>query len=170
MKVRSDDTQRAPTRSATTEGTASMRARALRTARTTLALALLLWPTTRVLALTAEEVLQLKQAGVSDETIQQMLENERQKNEQQAADVPSAMKQDEFANDHIGTWTTSDGRVVLSTGKADPQKDVFDPTVPQSGADQMPMNVYPYVFPGAPGPPGPVVGPHGPIGGGPGPR
>src|SRR5690606_4668659 len=85
MKVRSDDTQRAPTRSATTEGTASMRARALRTARTTLALALLLWPTTRVLALTAEEVLQLKQAGVSDETIQQMLENERQKNQQQAA-------------------------------------------------------------------------------------
>lgn len=125
-------------------------------------------------ALTAEEVLQMKQAGVSDDVIQQMLENERLKNEQQAAAAPSAaMEQDKFANDHIGSWTTSDGRVVLSTGRADPQKDVFDPTVAQNPANTTPMSVYPYVFtgaPGPPGPPGPVLGPHGPIGGMPGPR
>lgn len=120
-------------------------------------------------ALTAEEVLQLKQAGVSDDTIQDMLQNERQKEQQKAADAPSAaMEQDKFANDHIGSWTTSDGRVVLSTGKADPQKDVFDPTIPQNSGAATPLNVYPYVFTGAgpPGPPGPVIGPHGPIGGG----
>jgi hypothetical protein len=68
----------------------------------------------------------------------------------------------------MGTWNLSDGSVVLSTGKADPQKDVSDPTVPNANAQ--PMSVYPYVFGGgAPGPPGPVLGPHGPIGG-PGPR
>jgi hypothetical protein len=140
---------------------------ARRATRASLLLSLLLWPASAARALTAEEVLQMKQAGVSDETIQQMLENERLKDQQKVDDAPgAAMEQDKFANDHIGTWTTSDGRVVLSTGKADPQKDVFDPTVPQSGADQLPANVYPYVFPGAPGPPGPVMGPHGPIGGG----
>lgn len=121
-------------------------------------------------ALTADEILQLKQAGVSDDTIQDMLQNERMKQQQKAADAPSAaMEQDKFANDHIGSWTTSDGRVVLSTGKADPQKDFADPTIPNSNADQQP-NVYPYVFtngqPGPPGPPAPVIGPHGPIGGG----
>jgi len=120
-------------------------------------------------ALTAEEVLQLKQAGVSDETIQKMLDNESQKQQQDAA--PNAAMQDQkFANDNIGSWTTSDGRVVLSTGKADPQKDVFDPTIQQSNGYQNQMNVYPYVFPGAPVGPAPVVGPHGPIGGGAGPR
>lgn len=120
-------------------------------------------------ALTAEEVLQLKQAGVSDATIQQMLENERLKDQAQSGDdAPNAaMQEQKFANDHIGTWTTSDGRVVLSTGRADPQRDVFDPTVPQNGNDAMPANVYPYVFPGAPVGPAPVLGPHGPIGGGP---
>ncbi|MBY0274949.1 hypothetical protein K2Z84_06390 [Candidatus Binatia bacterium] len=130
---------------------------------------LLLYGVREARALTAEEILQLKQAGVSDDTIQDMLQNERMKQQQKAADAPSAaMEQDKFANDHIGSWTTSDGRVVLSTGKADPQKDVFDPTVPQNPADTTPMNVYPYVFTGAgpPGPPAPVIGPHGPIGGG----
>lgn len=118
-------------------------------------------------ALTAAEVEQLRNAGVSDDTIQDMLQNERLKDQQKAADAPTqAMEQDKFVNDHIGSWTNSEGRVVLSTGKADPQKDVFDPTVPQSSADTMPTAVYPYVFPGAPGPPAPVLGPHGPIGGG----
>lgn len=131
--------------------------------------ALLLCSAGAARALTADEILQLKQAGVSDDTIQDMLQNERLKEQQKAADAPSAaMEQDKFANDHIGSWTTSDGRVVLSTGKADPQKDVFDPTVPQNPADTTPTNVYPYVFTGGgpPGPPGPVIGPHGPIGGG----
>ena len=106
-------------------------------------------------ALTADEVLQLRQAGVSDATIQQMLENERMKDQQQQADAPSAaMEQDKFANDHIGTWTNSEGRVVLSTGKADPQKDVFDPTVQNSNGDYGQSNVYPYVFPGRTGRPG----------------
>ena len=42
-------------------------------------------------ALTADEVLQLRQAGVSDATIQQMLKNDAAKTAQQRADVPSAM-------------------------------------------------------------------------------
>lgn len=115
-------------------------------------------------ALTAEEVLQLKQAGVSDETIQKMLDDESQKRQQDGP--PNAAMQDQkFANDNIGSWTTSDGRVVLSTGKADPQKDVFDPTIQNSNAGQN-SNVYPFVFPNAPVEPAPVIGPHGPIGGG----
>ncbi|MEW6268228.1 MAG: hypothetical protein AB1689_02885 [Thermodesulfobacteriota bacterium] len=132
-----------------------------------LALALALASPQPAPALTAEEVLKLKEAGVSDETIQQMLANERAQADQSAA--TEQMQQQKFANDHIGTWTTSDGRVVMSTGRADPQKDVFDPTIPQSGGEY-PMSVYPYVFPGAPGPPGPVLGPHGPLPGGLGPR
>jgi hypothetical protein len=139
-----------------------------RTTRLTLLAATLLAMTARATparALTAEEVLQLRQAGVSDATIQQMLENERQKNERHD-DVPQQMRDQKFANDHIGTWDTSDGRVVLSTGRADPQRDVFDPTVPQNNYGNGQMNVYPYVFPGAPGPaPAPVLGPHGPISG-----
>lgn len=130
--------------------------------------ALLLCAASGAHALTADEILQLKQAGVSDDTIQDMLQNERLKEQQKAANAPSAaMEQDKFANDHIGSWTTSDGRVVLSTGKADPQKDFFDPTIPQNQANTTPTNVYPYVFTGVgpPGPPAPVIGPHGPIGG-----
>ena len=124
----------------------------------------LLAPARAARALSAEEVLQLKQAGVSDETIQKMLDAESQKRQQDGP--PNAAMQDQkFANDNIGSWTTSDGRVVLSTGKADPQKDVFDPTVPQSNSYEN-QNVYPYVFPGAPVAPAPVIGPHGPIGGG----
>lgn len=144
------------------------------TTRTTIAATLLttlalLAPAQRAAALTAAEVLQLKQAGVSDETIQKMLDNESQKQQQDAA--PSAAMQDQkFANDNIGSWTTSDGRVVLSTGKADPQKDVFDPTIQQSNSYQNGTNVYPFVFPGAPVEPAPVIGPHGPIGGAAGPR
>lgn len=131
--------------------------------------AILLCGASAARALTAEEIVQLKDAGVSDDTIQDMLQNERLKEQQKAQNAPSAaMEQDKFANDHIGSWTTSDGRVVLSTGKADPQKDFADPTIPNSNADSQP-NVYPYVFTnggGMPGPPGPVIGPHGPVGGG----
>jgi hypothetical protein len=118
-------------------------------------------------ALTAQEILQLKDAGVSDDTIQDMLQDEKLKEQKKAADAPSAaMEQDKFVNDHIGSWTNSDGRVVLSTGKADPQKDFADPTIPNSNADSQP-NVYPYVFTGGGVPaPAPVIGPHGPIGGG----
>jgi hypothetical protein len=149
----------------------------MRTPIRSIALALLLATTLApraAQALTADQVLQLKQAGVSDATIQQMLENERVKEDQQHGNAPSAaMANQKFANDHIGSWTTSDGRVVLSTGRADPQRDMFDPTVPQNPNDySQQMNVYPYVFPGAPmgGGPAPVLGPHGPIGGGMGPR
>jgi len=121
-------------------------------------------------ALTADEVLKLKQAGVSDETIQQMLDNERA--QQDAANARAGatqqMQEQSYAADHIGTHELGDGTVVLSTGKADPQQDVFDPTVPNSNANTQPMSVYPYVFPGGPpGPPAPVLGPHGPIGAGP---
>ena len=129
--------------------------------------ALLLCATLPARALTAEEIQQLKLSGVSDDTIQDMLQNERLKEQQKAQNAPSAaMEQDKFANDHIGSWTNSDGRVVLSTGKADPQKDFADPTIPNSNADSQP-NVYPYVFTGGGVPaPAPVIGPHGPIGGG----
>ena len=129
--------------------------------------ALLLCAARPARALTAEEIQQLKLSGVSDDTIQDMLQNERLKEQNKAAEAPSAaMEQDKFVNDHIGSWTNSDGRVVLSTGKADPQKDFADPTIPNSNADNM-GSVYPYVFTGGgPPAPAPVLGPHGPIGGG----
>jgi hypothetical protein len=43
----------------------------------TLAVFLLVWGTADAFALTAEEVIRLKQAGVSDATIQKMLEQEK---------------------------------------------------------------------------------------------
>jgi len=114
-------------------------------------------------ALTADEVLKLKKAGVSDATIQQMLENDRLEQEQQDKNdgATAAQQEQKFANDNIGTWNTSDGRTVLSTGAANPSRDVFDPSVPGTGAAAYPMNIYPYVFPSAPMGPGagPGAGP-----------
>jgi hypothetical protein len=63
------------------------------------------------LALTPEEVLQLKAAGVSEGTIQLMLENERERKLS-----PSLLEQ-EYAAEHPGTWHLRDGRTIHSTGK-----------------------------------------------------
>jgi hypothetical protein len=62
-------------------------------------------------ALTPEEVLQLKAAGVSEETIQLMLENARDRKLS-----PSLLEQ-EYATEHMGTWHLRDGRTIHSTGK-----------------------------------------------------
>jgi len=105
-------------------------------------------------ALTTEEVLKLRAAGVSDETIQKMIEAQSAN----PAGVPQNMVDQEYAARHIGTWNLPDGNVVLSTGKS--REPGFDPTLPQSG-NEYPMNVFPYVFPGGPGmgAPGPAPGP-----------
>jgi hypothetical protein len=62
-------------------------------------------------ALTPEEVLQLKAAGVSEETIQLMLETERDRKLS-----PSLLEQ-EYATERMGTWHLRDGRTIHSTGK-----------------------------------------------------
>ncbi|HZR84525.1 MAG TPA: hypothetical protein VFD92_25725 [Candidatus Binatia bacterium] len=106
--------------------------------------------------LTTEEVLKLREAGVSDETIQKMIDQEAAN----PSGVPQQMVDQEYASRHIGSWNLPDGSVVLSTGKS--REPGFDPTLPQN--NQYPISVYPYVFPGGgmPGPPGPM----GPMGGG----
>lgn len=100
--------------------------------------------------LTADQVLELRKSGVSDETIQKMLENEKQAMKDKQADrVPDSMVEQSYANEHIGTWETKDGRRVYSTGKGDYPNHAFDPTIPSS-QPQYPVGVYPYV--GAPVP------------------
>lgn len=108
--------------------------------------------------LTAEQVLELRKSGVSDATIRQMLENENQAMKDQQADrVPDDLVEQSYANEHIGSWTTKDGRRVHSTGKGDYPNHAFDPTIP-STQPQYPVNVFPYV--GAPVPaPRPGNGP-----------
>jgi hypothetical protein len=114
----------------------------------------LAWAFDPARGLTADEVLKLRAAGVSNETIQKMIDSE---SAQQPAPPPSDVVSEDYASHHIGTWDTPDGNVVLSTGKD--RQPGFDPTLPSS--NQYPINVYPYVFPGGgmPGPPGPVVAP-----------
>ncbi len=62
-------------------------------------------------ALTPEEVLKLKKAGVSEETIQMMLEQEHERQ------VPPNMIEQDYATDRPGTWKLKDGRTITSTGK-----------------------------------------------------
>lgn len=100
--------------------------------------------------LTADQVLELRKSGVSDETIQKMLENESQEMKAKKADrVSDSMVEQSYANEHIGTWQTKDGRRVYSTGKGDYPNHAFDPTIP-SAQPQYPVSVFPYV--GAPVP------------------
>ncbi|HEY2990958.1 MAG TPA: hypothetical protein VGL11_24815 [Candidatus Binatia bacterium] len=65
-------------------------------------------------ALTVDEILALKKAGVSEETIQMLLERERE-------DKAMALR--------AGTWKTGDGRVVYSTEgnapSAQPYQEVY---------------------------------------------
>lgn len=97
------------------------------------------------LGLSAEEILELRRAGVSDATIRQMLENEHQQTRaRQEARIPDEQVEQSYANEHIGSWTTKDGRRVFSTGKGDYPNHAFDPTIP-SNQPQYPIGVFPYV-------------------------
>ncbi len=63
------------------------------------------------LALTPAEVLKLKEAGVSEETIQMMLQNEAESR------ISSDQVEQGYATDHMGSWQLRDGRTIHSTGK-----------------------------------------------------
>lgn len=76
-------------------------------------------------ALTVEEVLALKKAGVNDETIHRLLEREHE---------------DKFIAEHLGAWTTPDGRVIRSTGKRR-----WPLTPPELSQGQYQIGVYPVV-------------------------
>ena len=65
-----------------------------------------------------------------------------------------------YAEKHIGSWDLPDGTRVLSTG--DDHGSFYDPTIPVQ--NPYPMNIYPYVFPGAGG--APMPGPFGGAGAG----
>jgi len=99
-------------------------------------------------SLTAEEVLKLRAAGVSDETIQKMLDQESD------GQVPSSMVDQAYATKHMGTWNLPDGSVLYSTGGVRPPR---NPTIDQGDywGGQAPYSINPYVFvppPGAPKP------------------
>lgn len=85
-------------------------------------------------ALTLEEVLKLKAAGVSEETIQLMLRNESEKN------VSADKLEQGYATDHMGTWKLRDGRTITSTGKR--QLPLHYPT-----EYPLPSPYAPYVYP-----------------------
>jgi hypothetical protein len=91
---------------------------------------------TRAAALTPEEVLKLKAAGVSDETIQLMIKQEREQR------VPPAMVEQGYATDRMGTWKLKDGRTITSTGKR--QLPLHYPTEYPPPSPYLP-NIYPYV-------------------------
>ncbi len=63
------------------------------------------------LALTPAEVLKLKDAGVSEETIQMMLQNEAESR------ISSDQVEQGYATDHMGSWQLRDGRTIHSPGK-----------------------------------------------------
>ncbi len=73
-------------------------------------------------ALTVEEILALKKVGVSDETIQMLLEQEH------LGRAPA---------DYLGTWTTPDGRLFRSTGKR--------PRPASPPIESSPPSIYPFV-------------------------
>ena len=99
---------------------------------------LLIMGKNQVFALTPEEVLKLKKAGVSEETIQMMLEQERE------GKVPPTMVEQGYATDHPGTWKLKDGRTITSTGKR--QLPLHYPTEYPPPAPYSP-NIYPYIAP-----------------------
>ncbi len=61
--------------------------------------------------LTPTEVLKLKEAGLSEETIQMMLQNEAESR------ISSDQVEQGYATDHMGSWQLRDGRMIHSTGK-----------------------------------------------------
>lgn len=103
-------------------------------------------------ALTAEQVLELRKAGVSDATIRQMLQNQSEETKaRQEERVPDELVEQSYANEHIGSWNTKDGRRVFSTGKGDYPAHAFDPTIPSS-QPEYPIGVFPFLGAGRPGP------------------
>ena len=62
--------------------------------------------------LTMGEIINLKKAGISDVTIQLLITNK---------ELPQKMKEQAFAQEHIGTWNIRDSQgkeaIVYSTGK-----------------------------------------------------
>jgi hypothetical protein len=87
-------------------------------------------------ALTPEEVLKLKAAGVSEETIQLMLRNESENK------ISTDKLEQGYATDHMGTWKLRDGRTITSTGKR--QLPLHYPTEYPPPSPYVPY-VYPYV-------------------------
>jgi len=87
-------------------------------------------------ALSPEEVLKLKAAGVSEETIQLMLRSESEHK------VSADKLEQGYATDHMGTWKLRDGRTITSTGKR--QLPLHYPTEYPPPSPYAPY-VYPYV-------------------------
>lgn len=94
----------------------------------------LLGITREACALTPEEVLKLKAAGVSEETIQLMLRNDSE------TKISADQLEQGYATDHMGTWKLRDGRTITTTGKR--QSPLHYPT------EYPPLSPYaPYVYP-----------------------
>jgi hypothetical protein len=74
-------------------------------------------------SLTVEEIIALKKAGVSEETIQMLLERERE-------DKSMALR--------AGTWKLGDGRTVYTTEGS-------SPGAPQYGPEAYPLCIYPMI-------------------------
>ncbi len=87
-------------------------------------------------SLTPEEVLKLKAAGVSETTIQLMLQKEQENK------ISSRTLEQGYATEHMGTWKLQDGRTITSTGKR--QLPLDYPTAYPSDSPYVP-NIYPYV-------------------------
>lgn len=88
-------------------------------------------------SLTPDEVLKLKAAGVSETTIQLMLQKEQENK------IPSRTLEQGYATEHMGTWKLQDGRTITSTGKR--QLPLDYPTAYPPESPYAP-NIYPYVM------------------------
>ena len=89
-------------------------------------------------ALTVDEILRLKKAGVSDETIQMLIEQEYE---------------EKAAADYLGRRETPEGTVIRSTGKR--PRPASPPPAP--GGGYYPGGVYPFIKVAPPG--GPALPP-----------
>src|SRR5581483_399731 len=87
-------------------------------------------------ALTPEEILKLKAAGVSEETIQLLLQKEQEEQ------IPASTVEQGYATDHMGAWKLKDGRTITSTGKR--RLPLHYPTDYPPPSPYMPY-MYPYV-------------------------
>ena len=99
-------------------------------------IAALLLGASTAFSLTPEEVLKLKAAGVSETTIQLMLQKEQENK------IPSRTLEQGYATEHMGTWKLQDGRTITSTGKRQLPLDyptVYPPDFPYA------PTIYPYI-------------------------
>src|SRR5258708_4098427 len=99
-------------------------------------IAALLLEASTTFSLTPEEVLKLKAAGVSETTIQLMLQKEQEDK------IPSRTLEQGYATEHMGTWKLQDGRTITSTGKRQLPPDY--PTMYPPDSPYAP-SIYPYV-------------------------